>query len=304
MTAHPPKPRHRAARSIFAACALLLSSAFFLGCNAFSGGDGCCGGAGGEGCCGICDSLANPRTSADIDWGPLNAARGDQSPQAGDLWGDRTGDGATGFLVQFKDGFSSPPHIHNITYRGIVIQGNVHNDHPDADVAWMPPGSAWVQPAGGVHITAAQGDRNMAYIEIASGPYLVQPPADAFDSDDQPRNIHADDMPWADAGHGVQTARLWGGTDQHQPTGTLVKLPANFRGSIHSPGGTLHAVIIAGDLLLHTADPTDTTRLEPGNYFGSTGQAAHRLANASNAPTLVYLRTDQSFDVTLGEAGD
>lgn len=63
-----------------------------------------------------------------IDWGALNPARGDESPRAGDLWGDRTGEGATGFLVRFDQGFSSPPHIHNVTYRGVVIRGEVHND--------------------------------------------------------------------------------------------------------------------------------------------------------------------------------
>nr|WP_211242461.1 DUF4437 domain-containing protein [Cobetia crustatorum] len=61
---------------------------------------------------------------SDIDWGYLNPLRGDQSPAAGDLWGDRTKDGASGFLVKFNEGFSSPPHIHNITYRGVVIQGD------------------------------------------------------------------------------------------------------------------------------------------------------------------------------------
>lgn len=295
MTTPAPNTRRHTPRTFLSAGLLTLTSAFVLGCHATSGADECCA---------ICDSMTQPRTAADIQWGPLNAARGDQSPRAGDLWGDRTGDGATGFLVQFKDGFSSPPHIHNITYRGIVIQGNVHNDDPEADVAWMPPGSAWVQPAGDVHITASRGDRNMAYIEIASGPYLVQPPADAFDSNDQPRNIHTDDMPWADAGHGVQTAHLWGGNDHNQPTGTLVKLPANFQGTIHTPGGTLHAVIIAGHPTLHPANPADATPLEPGNYFGSTGQATHHLSTPSAGPTLVYLRTDDTFRIAPAPTQD
>ncbi|WP_346992732.1 DUF4437 domain-containing protein [Alteromonas gracilis] len=48
-------------------------------------------------------------------------------------------------LVRFKEGFSSPPHIHNITYRGIVIDGEMHNSDPDAKAMWMPVNSYWTQ---------------------------------------------------------------------------------------------------------------------------------------------------------------
>ncbi|MGB1038277.1 MAG: DUF4437 domain-containing protein, partial [Bacteroidia bacterium] len=61
--------------------------------------------------------------SSEIVWEKLNPARGDQSPQAGTIWGDRKGTEATGFLAKFVDGFSSPPHIHNVTYRAVVIKG-------------------------------------------------------------------------------------------------------------------------------------------------------------------------------------
>ncbi|MEO1279451.1 MAG: DUF4437 domain-containing protein, partial [Planctomycetota bacterium] len=61
--------------------------------------------------------------ASEANWGALNPARGDAGPRAADLWGDRTLAGATGFLVKFAEGFSSPPHIHNVTYRGLVIEG-------------------------------------------------------------------------------------------------------------------------------------------------------------------------------------
>ncbi len=79
------------------------------------------------------------RPHEDIKWGALNAARGAASPRAGDLWGDRAAQGATGFLVRFDKGFSSPPHIHNITYRGLVLDGRVHNDDPGAASMWLGP---------------------------------------------------------------------------------------------------------------------------------------------------------------------
>ena len=114
-------------------------------------------------------------SAAEADWQQLNPARGDASPMAATLWGDRNGTQATGFLFHSVDGFESPPHIHNVSYRGLVIGGVIHNDHPDAEETWMPPGSYWTQPRGAVHITAARGDDVLAYIEIDEGPYLVRP---------------------------------------------------------------------------------------------------------------------------------
>lgn len=101
-----------------------------------------------------------------VEWGPLNPARGDASPRAGTFWGDRTGSGPSGFRVVFADGLSSPSHIHNVSYRGVVISGLIHNDDPDADEMWLPRGSFWTQPAGEAHVTAAAGSRNVAHIEI------------------------------------------------------------------------------------------------------------------------------------------
>ena len=120
-------------------------------------------------------------TINDIEWGYLNPLRGDLSPGAANLWGDRTKDVSTGMLVRFKKGFQSPPHIHNITYRGVVITGLLHNDDPEAEKLWMPTGSFWTQPAGENHITAANGEANLIYLEIDSGPYLVKPADQAFD---------------------------------------------------------------------------------------------------------------------------
>lgn len=40
-------------------------------------------------------------------------------------------------LVRFKQRVESPPRIHNITYRGVVIEGRMHNDDPTAAMAAM-----------------------------------------------------------------------------------------------------------------------------------------------------------------------
>lgn len=95
--------------------------------------------------------------TSEVEWAQLNPAHGDKSPQAATLWGDRNGPEPTGFLLKPMDGFMSPPHIHNVACRGVVITGLIHNDDPGAKVMWMPAGSFWTQPAETVHITAATG---------------------------------------------------------------------------------------------------------------------------------------------------
>jgi hypothetical protein len=107
---------------------------------------------------------------SDIEWRPLNPARGKEGPKVGPLLGDNTGSGPSGFLVKFVDGFSSPRHIHNISYRAVVINGLIHNDDPNAAEMWMPKGSFWTQPKGEAHMTFAKGTKNMAYVEIDEGP--------------------------------------------------------------------------------------------------------------------------------------
>ena len=229
----------------------------------------------------ISDGIAaNPRTESsyevvslsEVKWEQLNPARGDQSPQAGTLWGDRNGTVPTGFLAKFVEGFSSPPHIHNATYRAVVISGRIHNDDPDANEMWMAAGSFWTQPKGEVHITAAKGDTNVALVEIDRGPYLVLPPEEAFDSGERPINVDASNIIWVDppgppiSANGSKLAYLWGNPQGEQSNGTFIKLPAGFTGKIHSYGSTFRAVVIKAQLQYLGAN---IKILEPGSYFGS-----------------------------------
>lgn len=144
-----------------------------------------------------------------VNWEKLNPARGDKSPQAGTLWGDRKGkDIPTAFLAKFVDGFSSPAHIHNVSYRAIVISGLVHNDDKNAASMWMPTGSYWTQPAGEAHITSAKGKTNIALVEIDSAPYLVRPVSKAFDNGERPYNIHYKNILWRKTKDG-EVVDLW-----------------------------------------------------------------------------------------------
>lgn len=242
--------------------------------------------------------------ASEINWTPLNPARGDQSPQAGTLWGDRDEEVATGFLVKFVVGFSSPPHIHNVTYRGIVISGLIHNDDPSAEKMWMPTGSFWTQPAGEAHITAAKGSENMAFIEIGEGPYLVRPTEQAFDNGERPLNVDASNLVWVNQPGeqgAVKVANLWGSPQDNQLHGTLIKLPAGFIGKIHSKGSTFRAVVVQGQPQYQMPHAADLKTMEPGSYFSSEGESVHQISSAAGSESIIYVRTDGKFEVNKAD---
>ncbi|MDJ0974226.1 MAG: DUF4437 domain-containing protein [Planctomycetota bacterium] len=241
--------------------------------------------------------------AAEVEWQMLNPLRGDKSPRAGTLWGDRGKPVPCGFLVKFVDGFSSPPHIHPVTYRGVVVSGEVHNDVPEAETVWLPPGTFWTQPAGEVHITSAQGSENVAYIEIERGPYLVHPAKEAFERPYAPVKMTPASMSWTDpAGAsssegGPKVCTLPGNPDDDQLRRALVKLPGGFKGTVESDGADLHVVVIEGTPEHHVRDKTEAEALPAGSYFGSTGKVAHRVTCASGGTCLLYVRTDGTFEV-------
>lgn len=241
--------------------------------------------------------------TSEVNWEQLNPARGDQSPKAGTLWGDRNGTGPTGFLVKFVDGFSSSPHIHNVSYRGVVISGLIHNDDPDAADMWMLSGSFWTQPKGEVHITAAKGSPNVAYIEIEEGPYLVLPADKAFDSGERPVNIDESNIVWIDqpgipaSVEGPKVAYLWGIPQDGHLNGTLIRLPAGFTGQIRSHGSTFRAVVIQGQSLYRISGKTHGQTLEPGSYFSSEGESVHHISSEAGVESIIYVRTDGKYDI-------
>ncbi len=260
---------------------------------------------------------------SEVKWEQLNPARGDASPQAGTLWGsrkaakspeseyndscpicglgDRVGEVPTGFLVKFVNGFSSPPHIHNVTYRAAVIDGLIHNDDPDAVPMWMPLGSFWTQPKGEVHITSAKGKVNMALVEIDKSPYLVLPPEEAFDSGERPINMDASNVVWVTprgleaSSKSPKVAHLWGKMETKSKwNGTFIKLPAGFKGSIVTGSDSFRAVLITGHVQYLGSH---SKRLDPGSYFGSKGNASHPLSNRSFGESIIYVRAKGGYTI-------
>ena len=250
----------------------------------------------------IVENIENPTNkvvlSNEIEWEKLNPARGDQSPQAGTIWGDRKGTIATGFLAKFVDGFSSPPHIHNVTYRAVVIKGLVHNDDPIAEHMWMKPGSFWTQPAGESHITAAKGEENIALVEINQGPYLVKPINEAFDNGERPINIDASNVvwlnnqqtDWVDSKSKAEISFLL--ESKEKLRSLFIKLPKGYIGEIITEGTVLHTVVIKGALNYLMPQSEAIKALDAGSYFGATDRAIHTITNNSEEEILLYLRTN------------
>ncbi len=245
------------------------------------------------------------KRAADLNWEKLNPARGDKSPQAADIWGDRKKDEPTGFLVKFVDGFSSPPHIHNVTYRAVVISGLVHNDDPSAEKMWMPAGSFWTQPAGESHITAAKGKENIAYVEIDKGPYLVEPIENAFDKGERPVNMDKSNLLWLDASStsyiadgfkvSPEVSFLWGDLTSNKLNGSFVKLPADFDGSIVNKGSVFNAIVIEGQVSYNLVKNQNATDLAPGSLFTSEESSLHQLSTKEES--IIYVRTNGPFNV-------
>lgn len=236
----------------------------------------------------------------EVVWEALNPARGEMSPKAGTLWGDRNGEAPTGFLAKFVDGFSSPPHIHNVTYRAVVIEGGIHNDDPEAVAMWMGNGSFWTQPQGETHITAAKGATNIALVEIDRGPYLVRPPDQAFDSDERPVNVDASNIVWLplppvnSQGNDAQISYLWGNFGDNEWNGSFVKLAAGFEGVLKSDGGTFHGVVIRGSVQYGS---TGIKNLAPGSYVGAQGPTEHRIASSADQEAIIYIRTNGPYQL-------
>lgn len=229
------------------------------------------------------------RPAAEVEWTALNPARGEASPRAATLWGDRATSGPSGFLVRFADGFASPPHIHNVSYRAVVISGEVHNDDPGASPMWMSAGSFWTQPRAEGHITSSRGV-STAYVEIDDGPYLVHPVDRASVVPEKPVNLDAANLVWTSGAPGVEIARLWGAPDDGAG-GIMVRVAAGRRARIQS-SEPVRAIVLAGEASVPSAQPVDA-----GSLFAGTDVPLHC---GSDEPCTFYARVARGFTLSRG----
>ncbi|MEM7676575.1 MAG: DUF4437 domain-containing protein, partial [Myxococcota bacterium] len=199
-------------------------------------------------------------------------------------------------LLRPVDGFRSPPHIHNVSYRAVVIRGLIHNDAPEAKDRWMAQGAYWTQAKGAVHITAAQGPETLAYIEIDEGPYLVWPVDRAFEADQKSRNIDAKDIAWTSTKKDVEVAALWGDSTNGGIHGSFFRIPPGFQGTLQNIGSSFRGVLVAGAFNLGEIS------LKPGAYFDAFEPTAQRISCEGKEACIVYTRTKGAFDVNPGSA--
>ena len=240
--------------------------------------------------------------ACEAEWQQLNPKRGDKSPKAATLWGDRDGPGPSGFLLRPVDGFSSPPHIHTAYYHGVVITGTIHNAEPSAEERFLPTGSFWTQPIGGVHITACRGDC-LAYIEMEGG-YDVLPVENASDDIDEETVVDASKIAWTDppgqpgSADGARVSVLWGDPQDDHPNGTLVELEAGFVGTMRGHGSEFHAVAIRGHHKYRNSNSSEERSLDPGGYFGSSGEALHHVSCEVGQDCILYVRSEGGIDLS------
>ena len=242
---------------------------------------------------------------AQAEWQQLNPKRGDKSPRAATLWGDRDGPGPSGFLLKPVDGFSSPPHVHTAPYHGVVISGTIHNADPSANDLFLPPGSFWTQPEGGVHITACKGDC-LAYIEFEGG-YDVLPVEHAAGDPVTAVSMQPISIPWGDPPGtaafptGPKVAELWGDPQGDQPGGSLLRLPAGKAWSIHSDSGTFHAVAIDGPAKHREVGKQHVTQFSPGTYFMAQAESEHQVSCGDEAACTLYVRSRGRLQISSAD---
>ena len=110
-----------------------------------------------------------------------------------------------------------------------------------------------------------------------------------------------DDFEWISASsrieEGPEVAVLWGDLGEESLSGSFVKLPGGYSGSLHTIGGDLQSVIIQGDVAHSVSMVTDRRVIRPGGYFESEAGVPHSLACQSDEACTMYVRTSGEFRV-------
>ena len=109
-------------------------------------------------------------TAEDINWGYLNAARGDKSPGAADLWGDRTKDTATGMLVRFNKGIEGSITSSGDEFKAVVIQGSLsYIDENKSNARTLNAGSYVASSTPAKHrLRNISDDETIVYVRASS----------------------------------------------------------------------------------------------------------------------------------------
>lgn len=119
----------------------------------------------------------------------------------------------------------------------------------------------------------------------------MRPTDQAYDTGQRPMNIDGSNIVWIDTTSGAQIAYLWASQSNAPPSGTLIKLPRNFQGSLDTENSPVKAVVIQGQLKLRTMSIPSETTLSTASYFQTSNTPPIHLINNSDQDTILYLRT-------------
>lgn len=200
-------------------------------------------------------------SSTDLKWREFNYLKKDKSLLAANLWGDFKGDKSAGFLIRYPEGFISTSHTHDVSYRGIVIDGQIHSGDPKASKLWMPNSSYWTWPAGRRHMMAASALRNMVFIETDQGPFSVKLAKESFNTKEYPYNIHTSNILWKKK-RGFELVDTWK-DKKGRISGSLLK----FKDVVSLDIENSRLVIIKGEVFVKGQ------YLKPGSLIYSDGYA-------------------------------
>jgi len=96
---------------------------------------------------------------------------------------------------------------------------------------------------------------------------------------------------------GAEVALLWGQLGADELSGSMLKLPAGFAGTLMSEGSDFKAVTIQGQLEHRVDGLQAVTTLPAGGYFGSNEGVEHSLICDLQSECLLYIRTARQFKV-------
>ncbi|MCO4772211.1 MAG: DUF4437 domain-containing protein, partial [Deltaproteobacteria bacterium] len=154
------------------------------------------------------------------------------------------------------------------------------------------------------HITAAKGTDTTIFLEILSGPYLVQPADEAFDGGERPINVEARNLMWLSAADaewvgdaGPQVAYLWGKVAAGETHGSFLKLPPGYAGTLSTKAPLLRVVTTQGSTEVALSGQKASQRLEPGSYFASKGEAAHSVSCVGDGDCILYVHAEGKYGV-------
>ena len=130
------------------------------------------------------------------------------------------------------------------------------------------------------------------------------PSDEQFDNGERPLNLHNSNIVWLEESHAhhidaddVEIAFLWGSVSESEPGGSLVKLPAGFKGEMLTEASEFRAIVIEGEIRYKSSDVEEEQTLRAGSYFVSSRDFTHEVSVQSDSGATLYIRSNDRFQI-------